>query len=114
MFLVEQYLSLSLMKRVFKYLIFFALLISFGGGFSSCKSMRLDHASRMERKAIRSANRIQNKENKKFTKQYDKKYKRQTKIQNEQQENRIKQARKKPINMGRRQRSFFLWRWLGI
>ncbi len=102
------------MQRVFRFLFILSLFFSLAGSFSSCKSIRLDPASRMERKAIRSADRIQNKANKKFTKQYDKKYKRQTKIQNEKQEKMIKQARKKPTNMGKRKRSFFLWRWLGI
>lgn len=102
------------MKRILKYVFLLTLLLTFGGGFSSCKSMRLDPATRMERKAIRADNRVKNKKNKQFTKQYDKKYKRQTKIQNEQQEKMIKQARKKPTNMGKRQHSFFLWRWLGL
>ena len=67
-------------NRILRLAFILILFFSLAGGFSSCKSMRLDHASRMERKAIRSAERIQNKANKKFTKQYDKKYKRQTKI----------------------------------
>lgn len=102
------------MKKALKFLFILSLLFSLGGGFSSCKSLRLDRASRTERKAIRASEREYQKGNKAFTKQYDKKYKRQTKIQNEQQENMIKQARKKPTNMGKRRRSFFLWRWLGI
>ncbi|MCD6179741.1 MAG: hypothetical protein J7K39_07540 [Bacteroidales bacterium] len=92
----------------------FTLFLSLTGSFSSCKSLHLDHASRMEKKAIRSAERSKRKANRKFTKQYDKKYKHQTKIQNEQQRNMIKQSRKKPKNMGKRRRSFFLFRWLGI
>ena len=102
------------MKKTLKLAFILSLLFSLGGNLSSCKSMRLDHASRMERKAIRSAERMQGKADKKFTKKYDKKYKRQTKIQNEQQENMIKQSRKKPKNMGKPTRSFFLWRWLRI
>ena len=101
-------------RKVLKLTFILILIFSLGGGFSSCKSLRLDPASRMERKAIRATERLQQKANKKFTKQYDKKYKRQTKIQNEQQENMIKQGRKRPMNMGKPRRSFFLWRWLGI
>ena len=102
------------MKKALKFVFILSLVFSLAGGLSSCKSLRLDRASRTERKAIRATERQQQKGNKAFTKQYDKKYKRQTKIQNEQQREMIKQSRKRPKNMGKPKSRFFLFRWLGI
>lgn len=76
--------------------------------------LHLDKASRMERKVLHQKDRKERKSNNKFTKEYDKKYKRQTKIQKEPQRNMIKQARKKPKNMGKPKSRFFLFRWLGL
>ncbi len=76
--------------------------------------LHLDQASRMNKKALHQKDRAQRKSDNKFTKEYDKKYKRQTKIQKEPQRNMIKQARKKPKNMGKSKSRFFLFRWLGL
>ncbi|MBN2237490.1 MAG: hypothetical protein JW729_08010 [Bacteroidales bacterium] len=97
-----------MLRKPIKYLIFLLLMFSLGASVSSCK------VARMEKKAIREAERKQTKANNEFTKEYDKKYKHQTKIQPERQRKMIEKSRKKPKNMGKPQRRFFLFRWLGI
>ena len=101
-------------KRILRLTFILTLFFSLAGGFGSCKSMHLDHASRMKRKEIRQSYRIQNKTNKQITKQYKKKYKQQIKTRNEQHRNMIKQAPKKPKNRSKSKSRFFLFRWLGI
>lgn len=89
------------------------LFLVFSGSLQSCKVLRLDKASRMEKRTTREFERKQRKEDAVLLKEYDKKYKHQTKIQAEKQRKKITKSRKKPMNM-RPKRRFFLWRWLGI
>ena len=106
------HLNTLLKKSFIKILYIVSLFLVISLGFSSCDSLKSN--GRSDRKAQQEMAKRQNKAIDEEVKKYDEKYKEQTNRQAKKQKKMIKKSRRKPKGMRKHERSFFLWRWLGI